>query len=280
VDIYHVTPHRGLGGETPFDCWQRLVDQWGVNPSPKWEARILAFGTREQRVVQSNGVTRMGIQYHHEELAEWFMHNENREVPILWHRSDLGSIQVEIDGRWLTIPSVHPMFRGLSAAEWEHVVHIRRLHNRSKVAIYEDVVHDAINSIKETNARAIASSGVLVERWPEKRVAALDSECRMAFSDPRRALPADHEASLEPRSSLGIELQTAGRSDAPNDASPEPAVLDANKPSSTTSKPRLKKTTESISGRNSATTRSLQRRTGRGSDRGQGAGTTWSFEEE
>jgi len=280
VDIYHVTPHRGLGGETPFDCWQRLVDQWGVNPSPNWATRVMAFGTQERRVVQSNGVTRLGIQYHHEELAEWFMHHEDREVPILWHRSDLGSIQVEIDGRWLTIPSVHPMFRGLSAAEWENVVHMRRLHNRSKAAIHEDVVHDAIKSIKETNARAIASSSVVVERWPEKRVAALESECRMAFSDPRKALPADPETGPEPCSSLGIDLRTAGRSDARDVATQEPATPDANTSASTTSRPQPEKTTESISGRNSATTRSLQRRTGRGSGRGEGAGTTWSFEEE
>src|SRR3546814_19169462 len=34
VDYYHNHPHEGLGGETPRNCWNRLVGRYGVKPPP------------------------------------------------------------------------------------------------------------------------------------------------------------------------------------------------------------------------------------------------------
>lgn len=34
VDVYHRSPHSGLDGETPLDCWNRLVEKFGVQPPP------------------------------------------------------------------------------------------------------------------------------------------------------------------------------------------------------------------------------------------------------
>ncbi len=34
LDIYHNSPHIGLKGETPANCWKRLVKAYGIIPHP------------------------------------------------------------------------------------------------------------------------------------------------------------------------------------------------------------------------------------------------------
>lgn len=48
VDVYHRRRHAGLDGETPLNCWNRLVSRYGVAPMPALELRRKALGTRLQ----------------------------------------------------------------------------------------------------------------------------------------------------------------------------------------------------------------------------------------
>ena len=51
VDVYHRTPHSGLNGETSLDCWNRLVEKFGVQPPPDLGRRRLIFGLERERTV-------------------------------------------------------------------------------------------------------------------------------------------------------------------------------------------------------------------------------------
>ena len=46
VDVYHNTPHDGLGGETPRNAWKRLASLVGVRPLPDRRKIRAIFGER------------------------------------------------------------------------------------------------------------------------------------------------------------------------------------------------------------------------------------------
>ncbi len=48
LDIYHNSPHSGLGGETPANCWKRLVKTYGITPPPDRHTRRVVFGAESQ----------------------------------------------------------------------------------------------------------------------------------------------------------------------------------------------------------------------------------------
>ena len=94
VDIYHRTPHRGLSGSTPQEAWQQLTEKYGVTPPPDLRTRRLVFGTKTTRKVGKHGVRVLNINYHHPSIAEWLLHNEDREVNIRWYPDDIGACAV------------------------------------------------------------------------------------------------------------------------------------------------------------------------------------------
>lgn len=63
VDIYHNTPHRGLGGERPVQAWRRLSKEYGVTPPPDMEMMRLCFGQEQQCRLDKTGVTILGVTY-------------------------------------------------------------------------------------------------------------------------------------------------------------------------------------------------------------------------
>jgi putative transposase len=115
VDIYHRTPHRGLSGSTPQETWDQLTQKYGLASAPDLQTRRLVFGTKTTRKVDKHGVRVLNINYHHPSIAEWFLHNEDREVNIRWYPGDIGACAVEIDGEWIEVPAVFNRFQGVTA---------------------------------------------------------------------------------------------------------------------------------------------------------------------
>ncbi len=119
VDIYHRTPHRGLSGRTPAEAWDELTEKYGVTPPPDLRTRRLVFGTELKRKVGKHGIRVLNINYHHPSIAEWLLHNENREVKVRWYASDIGAVAVEVDGEWIEVPAVFDRFKGVTGTTWQ-----------------------------------------------------------------------------------------------------------------------------------------------------------------
>ncbi|WP_323771685.1 Mu transposase C-terminal domain-containing protein [Antarctobacter sp.] len=118
VDVYHRSPHSGLNGETLLDCWNRLVEKFGVQPPPDLGRRRLIFGHERERTVTRQGITILGIRYH-SEVPAWFMTRaQERKVSIRWYPEDIGAVWAELNGRWFEIPAVFDRYQGVSAQEW------------------------------------------------------------------------------------------------------------------------------------------------------------------
>ncbi|MBB1492801.1 Mu transposase C-terminal domain-containing protein [Paracoccus sp. MC1854] len=189
VDIYHRSAHSGLGGETPANCWRRLIEQFGVCPAPDLRRRRLALGTRFKRTVSKTGVTVFGIRYHSEELARWMLRTKKREVNLRWYREDLGAIAVELDGEWYEVPAVFDRFKGVWAQTWLAAARELQIRFKHEVTFDEEIVFKAIRHIDEINGQAMKRIGLLADEWSEARILQEEERLLIGFDMSERSLP-------------------------------------------------------------------------------------------
>ncbi len=181
VDVYHRRRHRGLGGETPLNCWNRLVAKYGVAPMPSVELRRKALGTRLKRTVSKKGIIVMGIRYHSEVLARWFMHATSKEVRVRFYSEDIGAIAVELNDHWIEVPSVFDCYRGERAQTWLLAAREIRASVAAQAKVDEMVIFKAMTRIREINANALARQGLLVDDYSQERIAKIENEMLIGF---------------------------------------------------------------------------------------------------
>lgn len=170
VDVYHRTPHSGLNGETPLDCWNRLTAQFGVQPPPDLSRRRLIFGHERKRTVGREGVTIFGVRYHSETLARFMVRSHERQVAIRWYPEDIGAIWAELDGRWFEIPAVFDRFRGVTAQQWEQAAEEIQARNAQNAEVNFTVVRQALDYIEKANSEAMTRVGLIMEDWSDKKM--------------------------------------------------------------------------------------------------------------
>ena len=212
VDVYHRRPHAGLNGETPRNCWNRLVAKYGVAPMPSVELRRKALGTRLERTVTRKGISVLGIRYHSETLARWFTHATSKKVRIRFYSEDIGAIAVELDGEWIEVPSVFERYRGERAQTWILAAQEIRASVAAQKKVDEQVIFKAMSRIREINANALARQGLLIDDYSKERLAELEDSLLVGFEvdeTPR-------EAQMPPATDgLGLELPTSHSQAAP-----------------------------------------------------------------
>ncbi len=181
VDVYHRRPHAGLGGETPLNCWNRLVEKYGVAPMPCLERRRMALGTRMEYTVTKKGISILGVRYHSEALAHWFMHTRKTEVRVRWYSEDLGAIAVELDGSWVEIPSVLACFRGQRAQTWLIAEREIRASRAAEAKVGEEIIAKTMDHIVAINANAMARQGLFVTDYSAERLKSLSENMLIGF---------------------------------------------------------------------------------------------------
>jgi putative transposase len=183
VEIYHKTPQRSLSGKCPQESWDELTEKYGVAPPPDLRTRRLVFGTRLKRKVGKHGIRVLNINYHHPSIAEWLLHNEDREVNIRWYPSNIGAAAVEIDGEWIDVPSVFKRYQGVTATTWQATLNSLRMSSKRSQKLNESVIHKAISAIEELNSNAMAALGILQEDWSDERISREEEELLGFFQD-------------------------------------------------------------------------------------------------
>ncbi|WP_158644597.1 Mu transposase C-terminal domain-containing protein [Paracoccus jeotgali] len=170
VDIYHNTPHIGLGGETPLNCWRRLTKEWGIQPPPDRDTQRAIFGERLKRRLSREGVLVLGMRYHSEELAQWLLHKEERDVEVRWHQDNIGAVTVHVGSRKFTVGAVHPGFDGVSARQWIAGIRAARASDPRQRYCERQVVVDANAAIEARSTAATRLAGLLVDDWSPERI--------------------------------------------------------------------------------------------------------------
>ncbi|TNE89421.1 MAG: transposase, partial [Rhodobacteraceae bacterium] len=203
VDIYHNQPHRGLGGETPLDCWRRLMKEYGVAPSPSNREYRLIFGVRHTRKLDKGGITVQGLRYHSLALAEWMNRNGEVDLEVAWHPRDIGAILVYLGGEWVEVPALDERFSGVAAQTWLTAARQLKSANPRRKEFDHDTIFAAIEAIEDRNAQAMALAGLLVEEWTEEKLARAEKRLFMGFRESTRT-PSDVALAADGKPGMSI----------------------------------------------------------------------------
>lgn len=152
VDVYHNRPHRGLGGETPNNCWHRLAREKGAVPDVPERTRRRAFGKHMKPKVTGRGVRVFGIDYTCKALRHFHLHSHDTHVDVKIGLSDLGWIMVRIGDEWFPAMALQKCFDGVSYDQWQTTALELRLKYRDESVLQETVVSDALAKIAAINA--------------------------------------------------------------------------------------------------------------------------------
>lgn len=151
VDVYHNRPHRGLGGETPNNCWNRLAQEKGVVADVPERTRRRAFGKLLNRKVTGRGVRVFGIDYTCQALRQFHLHSHESHVDLRIDLSDLGWIMVWVGDEWFPTRALQKCFDGVSYDEWQAAARDLRLKYRDQAVLQEKVVAEALAKIAAIN---------------------------------------------------------------------------------------------------------------------------------
>ncbi len=211
VDIYHNTPHEGLDGQTPRNCWLELTDKYGIDPPPSLPRRRLIFGQEISRVLHKDGITVLGVRYHSKQLAEHLIHSPETEMDVRWYPEDIGAIWVKIGDRWWPVKTVHKGFHGTSAQQWLIARRQLRIQFAREAEVKASTVQKALDFVAQMNGNAMKQVGIVQQDWSAERIEHEEASLFVGF----RLAGDDVEASSETiENRWGERLETAKASEA------------------------------------------------------------------
>lgn len=166
VDIYHNTPHAGLGGETPNAAWARLNKSYGILPPWSRARNRVVFGFSDNRRIQNKGIRFLGNWYAESKdhrLAKLRKKIGQKEVAIRVDLQNLGSIAVRelgADTEWFPVKCNVAAMEGVSAAEWLAVGAELQRKYAADAALREDVVILALQDIRRLGLASSEAQGI------------------------------------------------------------------------------------------------------------------------
>lgn len=166
VDVYHNTPHEGLGNQTPRQRWLELESRYkrGTVPPGRHDQRAI-FGITVQRTLNSRGLRFMGLYYHAPVLERLWRDHGEVELDVRVDQEDLGWISVRIGPEWHHARCTTPGFDGVPILRWQRDVKAARLETGPGANGEAEVVETALRRIRtmadEAHALAELSDVVL-----------------------------------------------------------------------------------------------------------------------
>ncbi|MFD0463513.1 Mu transposase C-terminal domain-containing protein [Microvirga aerilata] len=160
VDVYHNTPHEGLGGETPRNCWIRTTRLHPVLPPPDPDVCRHIFGITVERRITNSGVRVLGLNYQSEEIQRLRRVAQQKPVLVRIDEGDLGYVSVRAEDGWLTVPCVKAGFNGVPLERWVATERALRREHADMARLSEEVVLQALADIKAFSASATQRAGI------------------------------------------------------------------------------------------------------------------------
>lgn len=215
VDIYHNTPHGGLGGRTPLQQWEADLRSGNtpLRTAPSARRKHLALGTAISRKLQKTGIRVLNVQYFSQDLAKYFLKHGSEGLEIRWNEKDLGAIEVNFEGGWQTVPAVSDVFKGLSAAIWVKATRSLAAKDPERKKWDENIVFQAIRDIETMIAQAKLALNIFDQNWTEDRINRTESDLLSQF-DP---VPSSAKTS-HPSDGMGRKVNPKAPTDADTDA--------------------------------------------------------------
>ncbi|ULB09185.1 DDE-type integrase/transposase/recombinase [Cereibacter azotoformans] len=184
VDIYHNTPHGGLGGRTPREQWEadHREGNYPLRAAPDRRARRLAFGKSRTLKASSAGITIFGVRYQSEALARSIVLRGPRRLNVRWDPENIGAIEVDLDGQWHEVPAVHDFFEGMHFQVWIAARRAMRTRSPRQEAWAADVVREAVRDIEALNQQRALQFKLIDKPYSDKYLAQVEESLFASFA--------------------------------------------------------------------------------------------------
>ncbi|MHC2297973.1 Mu transposase C-terminal domain-containing protein [Rhizobium mongolense] len=144
VDVYHNTPHAGLGGMTPRQAWREMTrEHWPTPPLTGHPARDV-FGIPYRAKVTRAGIVFHGIQYWSEQVHRLRMDDKDVWVDFRLNPRDLSWISVSVGDAYLPVPATIDGLEGISFYRWVSAAKQLRIYDREQLDLIRHDVDDAL----------------------------------------------------------------------------------------------------------------------------------------
>ncbi|MFC7053092.1 Mu transposase C-terminal domain-containing protein [Hansschlegelia quercus] len=161
VDIYHNTPHSGLGGDTPAETWARLEKASGVIPLPSVNVRRAVFGRKVWRRITDHGVEVAGLFYQSDRLQERRRKiGDGAKVEVSIDLADIGHVSARLDEGWIAVQCLDDSVQGVPFHEYAHVakqVEQARAEKRTNLA---KIIDNARQYLRDLNRSAVKRANI------------------------------------------------------------------------------------------------------------------------
>lgn len=147
VDVYHHTPHAGLGGDTPFNRWRTGVNRFGIIPPPNRDVIRRVLSTAVECRVGNRGVRIAGLFYQSKQLQAARRRLGAKRTLVRIDTEDLGRVWVETADGWIIVPCSTTGFDGISLDHWRETQADLRRRYASVAALSEETVNAALIEI-------------------------------------------------------------------------------------------------------------------------------------
>jgi putative transposase len=184
VDVYHNTPHAGLGGETPNNAWSRLVSKFGIIPAPDRHVRRAIFGTDLMRTVTARGVRCLGLFYNCVELQAHRRHHGDADMEVKLDPSDLGHVSVRLGAGWVAVPCMRSGFDDVPTDIWLAASTDLRRRYLADAKLTDAIVAAAIRDAWEMARKAQLRSGIMATRPSQEQLDAVERQIAFGFPSP------------------------------------------------------------------------------------------------
>lgn len=185
LDIYHNTPHSGLKGETPANCWKRLVKAYGIIPSPDRHRRRAIFGVKRDCCLTPKGVRMFGLHFNSRELQEFRRRRGDVTLEVRMNHMDLGHVSVRLDdGGWLAVPNVRPGFDDVPLKIWRAAEADLRRRFKAQAVVADEIVAKAIKDAWELGRAAAARVSIFSTRPSTEELDYAEKELGYGFDRP------------------------------------------------------------------------------------------------
>lgn len=182
VDIYHNTPHSGLGFETPANAWYRLAASVGVMQPIDDKSRRDIFGTELVRAISDKGVAVAGIHYDHPDLQR--MRFEQQALPfspaprveVRASRLDVSSISFKKGSDWIEAKATIGIPAGTTLFEWVGAKKDLAERHDENTATKLSVMLAGVRDLRAAGAAAATAAGIGVEVLVNKDYDAIERQ--------------------------------------------------------------------------------------------------------
>lgn len=181
VDIYHNTPHAGLGGDTPLNRWNTGVERFGVLPPPPPDIVRHIFATVIQCRIGNRGVRVAGLHYQSKELQSVRRSLGGKPTLVRVDTEDLGHVSVRTGKGWIAVPCATHGFDGISLDHWRETQAELRRSYASVAALSEAIVHKALMDIGQRIGELTEISKVPSPIMKSEAFVAFDRELARGF---------------------------------------------------------------------------------------------------